>query len=225
MTRRVAGLDPPMRNARMHGLRKLLTHQALARKAGLDKSHRHIAACFDFYNGFSWRPSSADSEGVAHFCKCCASDEESQLAGVAALRDVLMDCVSHDFVPSRWQKKVTPAQLWCTLFLCGNTMADIAFRCSSKYSTQRTNNAGGGDNLVFDFLARKKSKFAAFCKDPATPFVLGIKSFVLVSLEPLVLTGFGMDSCKEKQQKQAPRHQEPPGEDVQQQQQQQRQQQ
>ena len=186
MTRRIHGMEPPPRTAKMEGLRRLLTHKAL--KAGpedIDKCHSHIIACFDFYNGSSWL---IDAEGrLPHYCMCCRSDKEAADNGVAVRQALLHDAAARGFMPSRWEKKVAPAQIWATLFLCGD-MRDVASQCASAYKPA-PEDEGNFDNLTRDFLARKKGKFSEFCRDPNTPFILGTKLFTLVMLEPLVLAG------------------------------------
>ena len=186
----------------MKGLRKLLTHRALASgDEDADQSHRHIAAAFDFFNGYSWISSAADDGGgVAHFCECCQSDSDAAATGASVRQAILNDAITHDFVPSRWQKKVTPAQLWCTLFLCGNGLSDIASRCSGSYRRPKDD---VGDAMM-EFLDRKKKKFANFCRDPSTPFLMGVKVFNLVSLEPLVLCSFGAHDHDEQPESEQP---------------------
>ena len=80
-------------------------------------------------------------------------------------------------VQSRWLKKVKPMQIWATFLFMGN-MGDITEGRAGSVGTPTSRDTTTCNGMVWDVLSKRK---------PAAPFLVGLKFFIIVALEALVV--------------------------------------
>ena len=169
-----------MQSRRQSGLQRLLTHQALCSDAR-HRVHAHIDVAFQCWNGLSWTRVAGDAS-LPHYCQCCASDNEAQEAGLTILQSLADDASCKDFMASRWHKKVIPMQIWTAL-----VMLDTDLQVAERAGNKKRNMADDFNGIVQEILSRRRTKIINWCRERSTPFIMGMKLFVLVMLEPFVL--------------------------------------
>ena len=76
-------------------------------------------------------------------------------------------------------KKVTPMQIWTAL-----VMLDTDLQVAEQAGNKKRNMADDFNGIVQEILSSRRTKIITWCRERSTPFIMGMKLFVLVMLEP-----------------------------------------
>ena len=82
-------------------------------------------------------------------------------------------------------------QIWTAL-----AMLDTDLQVAERAGNKKWNMADDFNGIVQQILSRRRTKLITWCRERSTPFIMGMKLFVLVMLEPFVLDK--ISSAREK---------------------------
>ena len=85
-------------------------------------------------------------------------------------------------------------QIWTAL-----VMLDTDLQVAERAGNKKRNMADDFNGIVQEILSSRRTKFITWYRGRSTPFIMGMKLFVLVMLEPFVLDKISHNSARKKQ--------------------------